>query len=84
MHLNIRSLLPKLDYIKIWMLQMNLEILVLTETWISEDILDSDVNIDNSNVYRADRQGRGCGLVILIKYYFSVSFLKSISLAKIV
>lgn len=33
MHLNIRSLLPELDYIKIWAMQMNSDILVLTETF---------------------------------------------------
>lgn len=66
MHLNIRRLLPKLDYIKIWAMQMNPEILVLTETWISGDILESDINIQGY-VFRADNQSRGGGVAILIK-----------------
>ena len=55
MHLNIRSLLPKPDNIKIWAMQMNLDILVLTETWISGAILD----IEGYIVFRANIQVRG-------------------------
>jgi hypothetical protein len=55
MHLNIRSLLPKLDYIKIWFMQTNPDILVLTEFGISRDILGSDINIAVYHLFRADK-----------------------------
>jgi hypothetical protein len=61
MHLNIRSLLLKPDNIKIWAMQMNLDILVLTETWISGAILD----IEGYIVFRANIQVRGGGGPIL-------------------
>ena len=46
-------------------MQMDLDILALTETWISVDILDADINIECYHVFRADRQGRGGGVDIL-------------------
>ena len=56
MHLNIRILLPGLDYVKIWAMQVNPLILVLTETWISGDVLDfSDINIEGCDVLGDDR-----------------------------
>ena len=64
MHLNIWRLLPKLDYIKIWVMQTNPDILVLTETWISGEILDSDIGIKGCNVFSADRQGKCSGVAI--------------------
>jgi exonuclease III len=64
-------------------MQTNPDILVLSETWLSGDILDTDINIEGYNVFSDDRQGRGGGVAILIKHYFTVSLLKSISLAKI-
>ena len=60
--LNIRSLLPELDYIKTWAMPDSL----CRTFWISGDILDSDINIEGYNVFRADRQGRGRGVAILI------------------
>ena len=54
MHPNIRNLLPELDYVKIWAMQTYPDILVLTETWISGDILDYDINNKGYYVFRAD------------------------------
>lgn len=45
------------------MLQNNLnlfindpDIIVLTETWLTKDILNSELNLKNYNIYREDRK----------------------------
>jgi hypothetical protein len=49
-------------------MQTNPDILVLTETWISGDILDLDINIEGYRV-----EGRGGGMAISIKKIISLS-----------
>ena len=35
--------------------------IVLTETWLYEDILDAEVKIEGFNIFRSDRKGRNHG-----------------------
>lgn len=39
-HLNIRSLLPKMDLLRAWVAQYNPNIITLSETWLSSKISD--------------------------------------------
>jgi exonuclease III len=55
LNLNIRSLLPKLDDIHQLVHEINPEIVAITESWLDDGIEDSEVNIPNYNIYRADR-----------------------------
>nr|CAI5821678.1 unnamed protein product [Callosobruchus analis] len=60
--LNIRSLFPKLEDLKNVFLSQPAaySIFCITETWISPDITDSMLKVDNYKLYRADRRiGRG-------------------------
>lgn len=54
-HINIRSLLPKLDAVQIWIQSTNADILILSETWLSKAVPDKDIAIDGYNVFRCDR-----------------------------
>nr|CAH7729132.1 unnamed protein product [Callosobruchus chinensis] len=68
--LNIRSLFPKLEDLKNIFLSQSAEysIFCITETWISPDITDSMLKIENYKLYRADRRvGRGGGVCMYIK-----------------
>ena len=44
-HLNVRSLLPKLDLVKIWARSTDTDVLVLSETWLKKSITDKDIAI---------------------------------------
>ena len=66
-HLNIRSLLKKIDEIKILIHQNSFDILAISETWLSDKIPNELVNIPGLNVYRKDRPSHGGGVLIYIK-----------------
>ena len=65
-HLNIRSLLKKIDEIKILIHQNSFDILAISETWLSDKIPNELVNIPGFNVYRNDRPSHGGGVLIYI------------------
>lgn len=72
-HLNVRSLLPKVDMIKIWINSTNADIMVLSETWLKKSIADDVISIDGYKLYRTDREGRGGGVAIYVNTKFSSS-----------
>ena len=71
-HLNIRSLLKKIDEIKILIHQNSFHILDISETWLSDKIPNELVNIPGFNVYRKDRPSHGWGVLIYIKETWGV------------
>ncbi len=81
-HLNVRSLVPKLDMIKIWVNMTNADIIVLSETWLKKSITDDLIYIDGYKVYRTDWVGKGGGVAIYVKSKFVSSAILSITRAK--
>lgn len=66
-HLNIRSLKPKLSEIELTLNLYNLQVLTLSETWLTSHIEDTVLVIQNYNLSRLDRSHsslRGGGLAI--------------------
>ena len=55
-HLNVRSLLHKIDSFRIFLDDSNISIATLSETWLSEAIPDSLVNIPGYTLLRNDRK----------------------------
>lgn len=54
------------------------EILVFTETWLSPDIINSELFLNNYRVYRTDRVNRrGGGVLLAMKKSISSSFVNS-------
>lgn len=53
--LNIRSLLPKIDAVKIWIKSTNADIFILSETCLSKAVYDREIAIDGYNVFWCDR-----------------------------
>ena len=41
-HLNVRSLLSKLDFVRLWASSTDADVIVLSETWLNKYILASD------------------------------------------
>lgn len=68
-HLNIRSLRGKLDELNVLISHCrNIDIIVLNETWLNEEILDSKVEIRGYSLYRNDRVNRsGGGVAIYVR-----------------
>lgn len=66
-HLNVCSVVNKIDLIRIWGESTNSDIMVLSETWLNESIANSMINIDGYNVFRSDRTKKGGGVAIYIK-----------------
>lgn len=45
-HINVRSLLPKLDMVRIWVKNTNADVIVLSETWLNKSVPDKAIGID--------------------------------------
>lgn len=69
-HLNVQSLISKMDMVRIWVQSTDADVIVLTETWLNKSVLDKDICINGCNVYRTDRQKRGGGVAIFIYIYY--------------
>lgn len=48
-----------MDIIKLWILTIDPGVVVLSETWLKRSITDSDIAVQDNNLYRADRVGKG-------------------------
>ena len=68
MYLNIHYLCPKLDDLKLLINeQSNIDIICLCETFLTEQIADEELMLDNYQLFRKDRNLHGGGLVIYVK-----------------
>lgn len=81
-HLNARSLISKLDMLRIWAHSTDADIIVISETWLNKSTLDNDICIDGYKVYRTDRPSRGGGIAMFVKSKFCVKIKLSVSLSK--
>lgn len=66
-HINIRSLLPKLNEVEALIKFNKFNILALSETWLNNDIDTSHINIDGYNLFRSDRGTRGGGVCFYVE-----------------
>lgn len=82
MHLNVRSLVPKMDFVRLWAINANVDVFALSETWLKKSVLDNDVAINGYNVFRADRKSKGGGVVLYVRSSYHVTLLNSMSVAK--
>ncbi len=66
-HLNIRSLLPKIDEIRCLLKNCKVGIFCLTETWLDSSVTNNEIKVDIYNVIRKDRNRQGGGVCIFIR-----------------
>ena len=70
-HQNIRSLLPKIDELRLLIssVQSKIDLITLSETWLTDDVSDSEVNIEGYTFNRRDRgsKEKGGGLGIYVR-----------------
>ena len=71
MHLNIQSILPKINLIRCE--AQAYDILVFSESWLKAEITDNDISIENfTPPHRTDRSDRqGGGVVVYLRDTFS-------------
>lgn len=55
-HVNIRSLINKVDHLNVFLKNNDIHVLGISESWLSENIDDSEIHIDGYNSFRLDRQ----------------------------
>ena len=56
-HLNVNRLINKLDGVRELLYDYNLDVLALSETWLSPDIADSEIDLVGYKLVRKDRNG---------------------------
>ena len=65
-HLNIQSLLPKIDILQYEM--QPFDVFVFTESWLNNEIGSDELSIINfSEPFRCDRETRASGVAIYVK-----------------
>lgn len=77
-HLNVRSIINKIDLIRLLLTDSNIDCLCLTETWLKEIISNDLLYIEGYNVFRYDRQGvnKGGGLCVFVRDKFEAEIIK--------
>ena len=66
-HININSLLPKIDEIRLISKKSNAAVIGITESKLDDSIPNSEINIDNYNLLRCDRNRQGGGVACYIR-----------------
>ena len=67
LHLNVRSLIPKLPEVRRLLAETNAAVLTLSETWLDETVTDGEVNMDGYSTIRRDRNRHGGGVLLYVK-----------------
>lgn len=67
LHLNINSLLPKIDELRLIALRTNAAVIGVSETKLDKSVLDGEVSIDGYEIKRADRNRHGGGVACYIR-----------------
>ena len=75
LYFNARSLYPKLDELSAQCDIEKPDVVCLTETWLSEDIMESECAIPGYRCVRCDRNRHGGGIALYIsnKFEFQVT-----------
>ena len=66
-HLNINSLLPKIDELRLIALETKAAIIGITESKIDDTVLDAEIEIEGYALIRSDRNRHGGGIVCYIR-----------------
>jgi hypothetical protein len=71
LYFNARSIMNKLDEIELIITDEKLDVVAITETWLSDSVLTSEITVDGYTVLRKDRNDvnktRGGGVALYIK-----------------
>ena len=72
-HINVCSLYPKIDEIRLIIFTLNLDALCISETWLNDQIGNHEISIEGYDLFRKDRiNKRGGGVCIFVKSSLTV------------
>ena len=60
-HLNLQSLRPKIEQVRILMAEHKIHLLTMSETWLHDGINDAEISVENYTLIRNDRKGDNHG-----------------------
>ena len=73
-HLNIRSLLPKMDEIRHCLSGKSPPaVIAFTEIWLDDTIVNGEIAVQGYSVYRKDRNRHGGGIVVYVADWLKVT-----------
>ena len=65
--MNTRSIVNKLAQFHSLIYSKDCDIIAITETWLSENVLDQEIIPTGYTIYRKDRSSRGGGVMLAVK-----------------
>ena len=77
LYYNARSILPKHDELCLVVDVNNPDIICIVETWLSSEILDSEVTLPGYQVHRLERNRHGGGILVYVRDSFVSNLLSS-------
>ena len=75
-HINIRSLYPKIDLLRAWLSYNDPSIITLSETWLHSAISDNAIALDDYTLFRSDRGSRAGGVATYVKSNLTAELLR--------
>lgn len=82
LHINIRSLLPKLDELKVYVQTACPDVLVISESWLKISVPSTAESLPGYSVFRQDISTKGGGVAIYCKDSLQCSVILSRSIPK--
>ena len=66
--MNTKSIVNKLNHFHSLIYSKDYDIIAITETWLSDNILDQEIIPTGYTIYRNDRSSRGGGVMLAVKH----------------
>ena len=66
-YLNARSIVNKIDELRVLYLANDFDIICVVESWLSPEVSDTEIFIPGFNIFRKDRNRHGGGIVVFVK-----------------
>ena len=70
---NVRSISNKFEEVRLRITNLMPDVVVLTESWLDEEVPDCSISVNNYNVIRKDRNDKGGGILCYLRSQFTYS-----------
>ena len=66
-YLNARSILPKIDELRVLCVSNSYDVICIVESWLSSDIDNTELSIPGFTIFRRDRSRHGGGIIVFVR-----------------
>ena len=73
-HLNINNIFPKIEQVRSLLINSNISVLGITERKLDNTVNNEEVEIDDYNLIRSDKNRKGAGIACYIKASISINY----------